>query len=54
MTEPKPKYCFYIVTDEGKTVEWRNLTETAAKAMYRATQKSMPAGVDRYGWEEQT
>lgn len=51
---PKKKYCFYIVTDDGTTVEWRNLTETVAKTMYRATQKSLPAGVERYGWEEQT
>ena len=46
------KYRFYVVTRSGEEVEWRGLSLTVAKAMYRYTDKTMPSNVTRCGWEE--
>lgn len=51
-TPESSKYRFYVVTRSGEEVEWRGLSLTVAKAMYRYTDKTMPSNVTRCGWEE--
>lgn len=43
-------YVFYIVCG-GTRIEWRGLTETEAKKMYRITERRQPHNVDAFGWE---
>jgi hypothetical protein len=47
-----PRFLFFIETQDGKKVEWRDLTKTKARQMYSYTDKSQPSNVARYGWEE--
>ena len=51
-TPQSRKFRFYIETRNGEQVEWRGLSLTVAKAMYRYTDKTMPSNVTRCGWEE--
>ena len=51
-TPESSKYRFYIGLTNGEEVEWRGLSLTVAKAMYRYTDKTQPSNVTRFGWEE--
>lgn len=52
--QPTRDYRFWVIrrdsTGTESTVMWDRLTEREAKAMYRTTDKNMPAHVVRYGW----
>jgi len=48
------KYVFYIVTEDGQTIEWRGLTLGEARKMNTMTDDRVPLGVRRYGWAVQS
>lgn len=47
------KYLFYLETDGGERIEWRNLSQRAAVMLYNMTYKSNQ-NLKCFGWEEQT
>jgi hypothetical protein len=48
------KFNFYIETEDGVRVEWRNLTRRQAQSMHAWTENNsvgVSASLKRYGWE---
>lgn len=43
------KYLFYVTLDSGEMVTWINLTESVAKAMFKASTEA-EGHIKRCGW----
>ena len=47
------KYMFYLETDGGERIEWRNLPRRTALMLYNLTYKSRGGpNMKRFGWGE--
>ena len=52
--EPNNLYCFYIITEDGKEIQWTHLKEIAAFRMNRTTQFKAPNNILKFGWKRMT
>lgn len=54
ITVSKPRYRFFLETEDGKSFEWRPLSRSEAVRLYNQTDKVLQTSEQKfkYGWAE--